>query len=220
MNASIFTSLEAPPFCAAEALRYAGCRTAQDEVSRLLCECLSEAQGGLSYRVCYRKLQLRIDGNVCDFGVFSVRSERLAANLAGCRECLIFAATIGVEIDRMIAKYGRIAPARALLLQGIGAERVEALCDEFLRGYAREQGVGLRPRFSPGYGDVSIEVQKDVFSVLDCARKIGLSLNDSMLLSPSKSVTAFAGISGRPEEERRNGCALCEKTDCVFRSVL
>ena len=42
-----------------------------------------------------------------------------------------------------------------------------------------------RPRFSPGYGDLPLTVQKDFFRVLDCTRKIGLSLNDSLLMSPS-----------------------------------
>ena len=51
----------------------------------------------------------------------------------------------------------------------------------------------FKPRFSPGYGDLSLEVQKEIFSLLDCPRKIGVSLGDSLLMTPSKSVTAIIG---------------------------
>ena len=74
----------------------------------------------------------------------------------------------------------------------------------------------LRPRFSPGYGDLPLELQKDVFRVLDCPRKIGLSLNESLLMSPSKSVTAIIGI-GKGDVEAENKCSACEKTDCAYR---
>lgn len=59
-----------------------------------------------------------------------------------------------------------------------------------------------RPRFSPGYGDLPINMQKDIFAALDCPRKIGLSLNESLLMSPSKSVTAIIGVSARPKQGR------------------
>jgi len=220
MSAVIVRTFEAPSFCEKEALRYAGCKEKHEETLRLLAECLKEAQDRLSYRVCYRELPLQISGSICDFGAFSVESGKLAANLAGCGECLIFAATIGVEMDRLIARYGRIAPAKALLFQAIGAERIEALCDAFVKSYALETGAGLKPRFSPGYGDVPLTVQKDVFSVLDCAGKISLSLNDSMLLSPSKSVTAFAGITKETDAKAHDKCSLCENKNCAFRSKL
>ena len=55
-------------------------------------------------------------------------------------------------------------------------------------------GKSLRTRVSPGYGDISLTMQKDIFAILDCERKIGITLNEDLLMSPSKSVTAIAGI--------------------------
>lgn len=109
-----------------------------------------------------------------------------------------------------------------MIFQAIGAERIEALCDIFCADISKEKGVLLKPRFSPGYGDLSIEVQQDVFSVLNCGKKIGLYLNESMLMSPSKSVTAFAGIkkdNSCIKKAEKTNCAGCGKTDCVFRSL-
>ena len=57
----------------------------------------------------------------------------------------------------------------------------------------KEKGV-IRPRFSPGYGDLPIEIQKDIFRALDCPRRIGLTLNENLLMSPTKSVSAIIGI--------------------------
>ena len=133
---------------------------------------------------------------VC-FSSLTLESQALARNLKKCTRVLLFAATVGLELDRLIAKYSKLSPSRALVLQALGAERVEALCDAFLsdlKPFYREAGLSMRPRFSPGYGDLPLEVQKDFFALLDCHRKIGLSLNDSLLMSPTKSVTAVVGL--------------------------
>jgi 5-methyltetrahydrofolate--homocysteine methyltransferase len=71
---------------------------------------------------------------------------------------------------------------------------VRELCDEFCKDIKAELNVNLKPRFSPGYGDLDLSCQKDIFKLLDCSKKIGLTLNDSLLMSPTKSVTAFVGI--------------------------
>ncbi|MBR5296236.1 MAG: Vitamin B12 dependent methionine synthase activation subunit, partial [Clostridia bacterium] len=99
---------------------------------------------------------------------------------------------IGIGLDRLIAKYSRISPSKAILFQGIGSERVEALCDTFCNTFKEKSKTF--PRFSPGYGDLSLEVQKDVFSLLNCSKNTGIFLNDNLLMTPTKSVTAFMGI--------------------------
>ena len=131
----------------------------------------------------------------CDFGLFSVASRDLAKNLQGCNSVILFATTLGVETDRLIARYQLLSPAKAMLLQALGAERIENGCDAFC-ALMKAKGLQLRPRFSPGYGDVALSVQKDFFRVLQCERLLGLYLNDSLLMSPSKSVTAFIGVEG------------------------
>ncbi|MBR4073244.1 MAG: Vitamin B12 dependent methionine synthase activation subunit [Clostridia bacterium] len=183
-----------PPFSEKEISRYAGCNAADEEISALVKECINEVKDKLTYRVCYRELPVKTDGSICDFEVFSLQSEKLALNLKECEKIILFAATIGVEIDRLITKYGRLSPSKALMLQAIGAERIEALCDMFCADIEREYNMGLKPRFSPGYGDLTLFAQKDIFSLIDSVRRIGLTLNDSLLMSPSKSVTAFLGL--------------------------
>ena len=198
------------PICEKEILRYAGCKGAKEQISELLYSCLDEASGKLSYSVCYCELDVSVENDVCDFGVFCVKSHDLAKSLTGQKRIILFAATLGVGIDRLIKKYSKISPSRALMFQAIGTGQIEALCDTFC------DDVGLRKRFSPGYGDLSLDVQKNIFDVLGCTKYIGVSLNDSLLMSPSKSVTAFA-YSGNPVE---NKCKFCNKTNCSLRGAI
>ena len=89
------------------------------------------------------------------------------------------------------------AATRAIMLGALGAERIEALCELFCEELKKEKallGQGTRTRFSPGYSDLSLEIQKQIFELLDCPRRIGLYLRDSMLMSPTKSVTAIVGV--------------------------
>ena len=218
MNVVFVKNYTAPAFNKKEILRYAGCSNPTAEVEALIDECISECEGVLSYKVCYTELPVSVNGGMIDFSVMQTESTKLAKNLSGCHSVIAFAATVGLELDRLIARYGRISPSKALIFQAIGAERIESLCDAF-NDEIKNQYRFTRPRFSPGYGDFSITAQRDIFRVLDCYRKIGLSLNESMLMSPSKSVTAVIGISDCDTNTDHKKCADCEKIDCSFRSI-
>ena len=58
----------------------------------------------------------------------------------------------------------------------------------------------LVSRYSPGYGDLPLETQTAVFKALDCERTIGVTLTESLLMRPSKSVTAVIGMKEREAE--------------------
>ncbi len=128
---------------------------------------------------------------------FAQKSEKLRNNLEGCSAVVLFAATVGSGIDRMIRRFEKSDPQMGLLLQGLGAERVESLCDLFnaeVDAAAQSLGHSTCHRFSPGYGDLPIEVQKEFLPLLDAERRLGIILSDSYLMTPSKSVTAIIGI--------------------------
>lgn len=219
MNNVIYQkSFSPPPVNMEEILRYAQCGCPEEQTLALLEDCLAEIEGKLRCKVCWRIVPVRVQENRCDFGIFETVSRDLAGALQGCRQAILFAATIGVEPDRLIGKYGRLSPTRAVLHQAIGAERIEALCDAFCREMEVQLGEKLGPRFSPGYGDLSLECQKTVFDLLDCPRQIGVSLHESLLMLPSKSVTAFVGVGGCADNRR--GCQACARQECPFRGAL
>lgn len=190
-------SFDAPPVSRREVLRYAGCKAETEEVSRLVDKCCEETEGRLSYRVCCDIYDLRRDGDTLSFANINTQSDTLKTAFNGCGGVLVFGATVGAEMDRLILKYSHLEPSKALIMQALGAERIESLCDAFCRETAQEltrQGKTLLPRVSPGYGDIPLTMQKELFALLDCPRKIGLTLSEQLIMSPSKSVTALAGI--------------------------
>lgn len=206
----------APPIDEREILRYTGVKGEGDEnINSLMRACVKECAPLLSYRVCYRMFSMEQLNALLD-----VQNSRLCQRaLSGCKEGVVFAATVGIGVDRLLRKYEDVSAARALLLQAFGAERIESLCDCFCADLQQElrcAGKSLGQRFSPGYGDFALENQKKIFEVLDCNRKIGLTLTDSLLMTPTKSVTAVIGI-GEGIEERKTGCEDCQRTDCEMR---
>ena len=103
-------------------------------------------------------------------------------------------------MDRLIARHQAVSVTEAVYFHAIGAERIESLCDVFCAEVAEMQkarGMVTRRRFSPGYSDLNISIQKKIFALLDCPRQIGLTLSRSMIMSPIKSVTAIIGISSK-----------------------
>jgi hypothetical protein len=185
-------SYELPTPDKREILRYAGVRGVADEVEALLEECIFETSSLFHPRVCWCALPLAEAKQIQEISqIFT--SSALLKHLEDCTQIVIFAATVGIEIDRAITRYNALSPAKALLASAIGSERIEALCDTF-ESALKIEGAEIRPRFSPGYSDLPIECQRDIFSLLDCPRRIGLTLTESMLMSPSKSVSAIIGI--------------------------
>ena len=142
----------------------------------------------------FSAFDLRIEGDICDLGVMQIRSRSLAAHLAGCKRVILFAATLGAVFDRELHKQSRLSPARAYELQMKGLREIEEWCDILCEELAKGQSGTLKKRFSPGYGDLSLEVQREIFRVLNPAKHIGLCLSDSCVMTPSKSVTAFVGV--------------------------
>ena len=202
---TVYTKIyDAPPVSKKEILRYAGVRETSDELLSIVDGCLSEIKDRLSYKVCYAEFDVTFFDDVIDLGFCVSASKDLRKNLSGCDRLVLFAATVGLEMDRLIARYSSVSPTKALIFDSIGAERIESLCGEFNREIserAAKMGEIVRPRFSAGYGDFSIDAQKDIFRALNCPKNIGLSLTDSLLMSPSKSVTAIIGISNGSDKE-------------------
>lgn len=123
-------------------------------------------------------------------------SEKLAQNLSGCTSVVMFAATIGSEVDKHIRLTNYTDAAKACVLQATGAMYIEEYVNafnEYIDKKEKEAGNETVMRYSPGYGDLALENQKLFFSLLNCS-KIGLTLMNTLIMAPEKSVTAFIGI--------------------------
>ena len=115
----------------------------------------------------------------------------------GSSDVIFLCGTIGAEFDAWQRRLSVLSAADALLSQQIGLAAVEKVMDELEERSRKEvevEGRTLKPRRSPGYGDLPLSLSRTIISELDAARQIGVSITDSDLLVPSKSVTAICEI--------------------------
>lgn len=212
-----------------EVLRYSGYmgfkEPLQGEIQKIFSSVIEENKDIFQFKICYRRMPVLWENGHPIFP-FDYEGEDLVKAIEGCREMILFAATVGVEIDRRIRIATYTSQTKALFLQAFGAERVETLCDYFCEEINRElcsENLCTVPRFSPGYGDLPLEIQRDFFRLLDCNRQIGVSLGDNLLMNPTKSVTAILGIKEKTGDDRsftkEVKCLGCNKKDCEFRNL-
>ena len=149
--------------------------------------------------------------------------EDLPTLLRHCDRAVVMAVTLGMEAEALIRRAGLTSPTRALVLDACASAACEAACDELqtqLEGQLCREGVFPTDRFSPGYGDLPLEVQRPLLDLLDGQRACGITLSDTFIMSPRKSVTAIFGLAGRPQGKRARGCAFCSMNqNCSFRKA-
>ena len=198
-----------------------GIQDGDDAVNGLIEECIKELSKGATFKCISRTYPLKLlpDGEI-DFTVFQTRSRNLSKNLADCSQVILFAATLGTGVDVLLHKYTKLQMSKAVIMQAAAAAMIEEFCDEEnqkLKIEFEAQGLYLRPRFSPGYGDFALECQRNITAVLETSKRVGIMLTDSLLMTPSKSVTAIMGVSEKPYRCEVKGCESCGKTDCAYR---
>lgn len=207
-----------------EAVRYLGYgrHAVDDKTLNLIRDSFRELDQTAKPRFVYRIFELETDGEkMVKIGQLCAGSRNLAKNLKGCSRAVMLGATLGIEVDLLMRRYSLTEMSKAVVLQACAAAMLEEELDlwqEDLSEKMRAEGYYLRPRFSPGYGDFDIAFQEDFLRMLDCAKKIGLSMTDGNMLTPSKSVTALIGLSKERRNCHRTGCEACEEKNCPYRS--
>lgn len=204
-----------------EVLRYMGHRgEVSSEVEVLIDSLLPPTLQKARLKSAFAVKKADVSGETIKIGSMEIQSKNLAKNLGGCESVIMFALTCGAEIDRLIGAKSSIAPSQALTVSAIATALCEkyadALCTE-LKAHFAKSGFYLRPRFSPGYGDFALEHQKDFIAQTDASRRCGINLTDTLMLTPSKSVTGIIGISKRDDDCPPAGCEVCTKKDCKYR---
>lgn len=197
------------------ALRFLRVRKEPDERTKeIFVSCVKEFISVVSYKASYRYFDIKIDGNtVCFDDEMKLESEKLSKNLMGCKGAFVFVASTNSFVDLLIRKYNSTNVTRSLIIDAIGSSAIECFCNELCRKIAEQNNVKLRPRFSPGYGDLGLVTQKDVLKCCDSAKKIGVTLTERLMMIPRKSVSAIVGV--RPDGEHCKVCTSCENCESV-----
>lgn len=140
-----------------------------------------------------RELPILVNNGECiSAGELIIASRDFAKTVSGHRSILVIGATLGAGVDRLIHKKSAISMAEGFIYDAVASAMAESLII-----LAEERAVEKREhsgRFSPGYGDMPLDLQEKIIPLVDGGRLLGIALNESKLMSPSKSVTALIGV--------------------------
>ena len=117
-----------------------------------------------------------------------------------CEQIAAMAVTLGISVDRKIDFYSKVDMKRSVVMDAVASVYVESVMDsleEELRLQFSDKYATMR--FSAGYGDLDIKLQKHLITSLGADKFLGISVNDNYLMSPLKSITAFIGFSNKPQ---------------------
>jgi hypothetical protein len=205
-----------------EALRYLGAGEGAPEELRQTVQAVAarlEAQLQPRYTFQVFDLERREEGLALAGAAVVLTGGTARRMLAQCRQGVLLACTLGARFDALLRAQQVRDMAQAVILDACGSALVEQGCDaaeEELK--KRFPGLFLTDRFSPGYGDLPLELQPSICAALDTQRRLGLHVTDSLLLNPGKSVTAVIGLADRPQMARIRGCDFCAMRErCALR---
>ena len=206
-----------------EALRYFRAQLGDVHTEAIVDAAYQKLKNELQPRYTVKKFGCIVDGEG-DSNVPSVvkldngtvfHSKALARYVGDAKELFLFGATLGSRVDIALRRMALTSVAEAGAGQAVAAALIETYCDDCCAELEKQlpEGKQLKWRFSPGYGDWPLEEQKILFPVLDCAHTIGLTLTESCMMAPVKSVTAVMAVidvvkDSESAEENKN-----EKTD-------
>lgn len=210
---------------AAETRRYAGLKNAPTFDEKNISDACEEALLLLDVRGIYKIYEYDCENHLVKSSPeFEILGKSIAKHLAGCEKVACIAVTVGENIEREVTKkFDAGNYVSSVLLDAAATAAVEQAADELEKAIAREvsrESLKMRWRFSPGYGDWLLENQKKFFYITGAA-EIGMTLTESLMLVPRKSVTAIIGlekiISADSKVKTKKTCATCDNKNCPAR---
>jgi hypothetical protein len=107
---------------------------------------------------------------------------------------------------------------RGYVYDVIGSEVAENAAERMqdsLRAAAAATGMNITNRFSPGYCGWDVAEQHKLFSFFP-DNWCGITLTDSALMNPVKSVSGIIGLGTRVRQ-REYPCRQCREVNCIYR---
>lgn len=200
-----------------EVLRYMGQGQPNDVVLNRIDQLMHPFNEMANPKVFFVEKQLiHLEGNKVKIGDVVVESKSLKRHLKNATRILLFGATLGLGIDRLIRKTSLMNMGDALILEAIAAAYLEEYADEEQEKIQNQmENEFLGSRFSPGYGDFDLKYQ--VFLVDEMKKTLGLSVTSNFMIIPRKSITAVIGVVGKKPIRIDNKCKTCGLEDCTFK---
>lgn len=203
-----------------EILRYLGASCREPQLEEMIGQAWEKVVRAASPRYVSGRFSLVVERGGVTLGGTYLSSSTLADHLRGCKEAFLTAFTLGPGVDALIKRCELTDMPLVPVLQACAAVYTEEQADaaqEDIRTYARDRSLYLRPRYSPGYGDFPLSCQRFLFEALQVSKKIGITLTESCLMLPMKSITGVVGLSPDPSLCHVGRCMACASENCPFR---
>lgn len=201
-----------------EVLRYLGHKGQKIDstTNRLIEDAINEMENLIKERYIYNffNISRKKDGLYLNNSNLYLKGEDIKNHLSKSRKCVFIAATLGHYVDTKIRYYENVDMEKALIFDACATAFIEDICDricEEIEEKLKKEDKKLTSRFSPGYGDLSINIQRDFLSILNAPKAIGLNVSSESILIPRKSVTAITGIIDINENIQEKNCINCNK---------
>lgn len=208
-----------------EVLRYLGYKEQgiDESLDKLIEETIEESKELLLPKFVYGNYNNKVveDGVLLEGTNLILKGNDIKEHLKFSKEVTLMAVTVGSKIETKIKFYEKTNLTKALILDSCATTAVEEVCDEieeYIKAKANENNLSITFRYSPGYGDLPLNIQGELLSVLKADKTIGLTASDHHLLFPRKSVTAIIGLIPMEHEIQQKGCEVCKNYEtCTFR---
>lgn len=226
MDIPVETLLKNREMIISEIKRYLGYSNQEpdEEINQMIISALEEIRDYSTPKYLIRAFPIHIDEKkqiiFIDTTKIIIKSKSLTQFLKGSQELVILAATLGLQVDQLIKRKSYSNLTQTLVFDATASAIVEEVCDfaeKKFRSELKSRTLELSQRFSPGYGDLGIELQPAILNLLNTANTLGIYTTDRFQLIPSKSITAFMGIRSATNEQepnsdvKRNLLAECQK---------
>lgn len=150
-----------------------------------------------------------------------LKGKDIKEHLKNSKQCVLMAVTLGNEVEKKTRLYEKTNLTKALILDACATTAVEEVCDIIenkVKEKAFKEEKDITFRYSPGYGDLPLDIQNSFLRAIDAQKKIGLTVSENNLLFPRKSVTAIIGIIDSGIEKKKKSCKECNNYEnCSFR---
>lgn len=143
-------------------------------------------------------------------------------HLTGCDRAILLCVTLSGEIDRLIRKMEVLDMAKAVVMNAMAAVAVEQAAEQaadiLYETYRKEKEIFFTWRFGFGYGDLPLKNEAEALKLLDAQKRIGVSINESLMMFPKKTIACVIGVSDKPVSFEKKGCNSCTiKEKCQYR---
>jgi len=149
----------------------------------------------------------------------TLSGESMRRHLHGARAVGVLAVTLGMADERELRRLALTDDLGHVIFDAASTTLVERAADaaeaEVVR-QAQERGLFTNFRFSPGYGDLSMQTQPVLLASLDAQRRLGITLSKTLLMTPTKSVTAIVGLFQERQSSTHGSCKGCPCMDFCF----